>query len=367
MSILVLSGLGAVAGSVEKTNFKKINLAFSEPEINEQTEYAKITIDETDSFLLKQNEPMLPSYTETFKFPFGTEIKSVTCNFKNIEEKTLSKELETTPKLAVAGKIVTANSDKATSTAYPENWYKYEVYSGLNGNVQTVFVNVYIYPIKYYKSDSKIEWANEVEVEVEYELPTQTTSMSDDYNFVIITEDEYSSSLQSLASHKTDRGVSTKIVTLSEIYSGTYFTAQGRDDQEQIKYFIKNAVEGWGTSNVMIVGRDVPNREVHVLVGDHDDEIFVSDLYYADIYNGQGDFANWDTNNNDVFAEVYWGDTDDQLDLHPDVHIARIPVNDASELTPIINKIINYENSAAYASNWFGEIIAVGGDSFPGD
>ena len=368
IGFLLLSGITVTADSNEKTEYKKINLNFSKPEINEQNNYITISLKEANSHLMKQNMPMLPSYTKTLIFPFGTKIKNVICKPENIQQKTITKEIMITPKPVLAGKIITSKSEENTNyQVYPSNWYEYNVYTGLYGSMRSVFVNIHIYPIKYHKQTKTIEWINKAELKVEY-TPSKPQKTTDDvYNFVIISEDDFSNNLLNLVTHKTDRGVSTKLVTLSEIYIGTYFPAQGRDDQEKIKYFIKNAIEEWGTSNIMLVGRNIPTRDVHVLVNEDDDEIFVSDLYYADIYDGSGAFASWDTNHNDVFAEVSWGTTDDELDLHPDVHLARIPCNNQNEVDTIVNKIINYENSNAYAQNWFSEIIGVGGDSFPGD
>jgi len=369
VGILLLSGVSIAAGSIEKTEYKEINLTFSKPEIKEQNNYITISIKEANSHLMKQNMPMLPSYTKTMIFPFGTKIKNVICTPENIEEKTITKEIMITPKPALAGKIIKTKSEETTNyKIYPENWYEYNVYSGLHGNVRSVFVNINIHPVKYNKQTKTIKWANKVEVKIEYTLPEpQPTPTDEKYNLVIISEDKYSNNLQNLVTHKTIRGISTKLVTLSEIYTGTYFPPQGRDHQENIKYFIKDAIEKWETSNIMLVGRNVPTRDVHVLVNDEDDEVFVSDLYYADIYDGKGHFASWDTNYNDVFGEISWGVTDDKLDLHPDVHLARIPCINQNELDNFVNKIINYENSYAYTQSWFGEIITVGGDSFTTD
>jgi hypothetical protein len=112
-------------------------------------------------------------------------------------------------------------------------------------------------------------------------------------------------------------------------------------------------------------------RMTHVFVdyGDGDDEIFASDLYYADIYDSEGAFISWDSNNNDDFGEYEWGSSNlfDDVDLFPDVYLGRLPCSDTNEVTVAVNKIINYENSEAYAEDWYSEIILCGGDTGPGD
>ena len=73
-------------------------------------------------------------------------------------------------------------------------------------------------------------------------------------DFIILCPVGFSNELTSLKIHKENHGISTEIITLEEIYNGSYFPVVGRDQPEQIKYFIKNAVEHWQTKYVMLVG-----------------------------------------------------------------------------------------------------------------
>jgi hypothetical protein len=185
----------------------------------------------------------------------------------------------------------------------------------------------------------------------------------------VIGPAEYSGQIAPLITHKIGRGISSKFVSLDNIYDGTYFPATGRDNQEKIKYFIKNAIESWTTANILFVGGSskVPIRETHVFIADDDtygDEIFVSDLYYADIYNKTGDFCSWDSNSNNIFGEYKWlGNTDD-VDLHPDVYFGRLPATSTSQVSACVNKIMAYETTPGYQQSWFANLVVVGGDSF---
>lgn len=371
ISILVFSGLGAIAQTA-KANCEKIDVVFSVPKIEENQDSVTIKIKEANSYLMKQNQPMLPKYSRNFVYPFGTKIKSVTVIPKNVETKQLPKEIMTTPEMQVAGERLMKSPVKSTSVLYPETWFDYSVHCGLYKDKRSIFVNIEIYPVKYNSNDLTIEWANKVEIKIEFEESGKSIiALDDDYKFVIITDDYYESSLERLVYHKEYRDISTKLVTLSDIYTGTYFDVYGRDNQEKIKYFIKNAIDHWGTQYVMLVGRDFPTRNTHVMVegsAGNDEEIFVSDLYYADIYDGRGQFCSWDSNKDDIFAEVNWqGYLNDELDLYPDVHIARLACSDVDEVETVIDKIVSYEENYAYDSSWFKNIVVVGGDSFPGD
>jgi hypothetical protein len=86
---------------------------------------------------------------------------------------------------------------------------------------------------------------------------------------------------------------------------------------------------------------------------------FFSDLYYADIYKNRNEFEDWDSNGDDIFAE--WGK--DQMDLHPELYVGRLPCRSFFEAWTVVNKIIKYENTA-HQQESFNRLVLVGGDTF---
>ena len=53
---------------------------------------------------------------------------------------------------------------------------------------------------------------------------------------------------------------------------------------------------------------------------------FASDLYYADLYNANGSFCSWDTDNDGLYAEwPYPQPQQDTVDLVPDVYVGDSP------------------------------------------
>lgn len=370
ISIVVLSGLGAaVAQPVTGNTFEKETIRFSEPTIRNQDTFVSISLNEANSFLMNQNKPLLPSYSETYTYPFGTTIQSVTVTPQNIQMRTLSKDIEPTPQAIVIGQTTSATKNAAINygmETYPSSWFNYRVGCGLYDGEICIIVNVDIYPIQYHPEEKVIEWAQQANIDIQYTSSPPQTSSRDDYQFVVIGPAEYSSQIAPLITHKIGRGVTSKFVSLEDIYAGTYYPATGRDDQEKIKYFIKNSIENWLTASVLLVGGSskVPVRETHVYISADDSEIFTSDLYYADIYNGSGGFCSWDSNNNNVFGEYKWQGKTDAVDLHPDVYLARIAATSGSQVTACVNKFITYENTPGYQQTWFTNFVVVGGDSF---
>ena len=195
------------------------------------------------------------------------------------------------------------------------------------------------------------------------------------YDFLIISPDEWIEYLIPLKEHKEKHDIKTKIAGLNEIYTGKYFSVQGRDDAEKIKYFIKNCVEEWGVKYILLVGdiykMPIRNSVYYWTSGNKIEKFFMpTDLYYSDLYryeNGKVIFSSWDTNGNDIFGEDYeegLGE-DDIIDLYPDVYIGRIACENERVVKNVVKKIINYEDKAG-KNGWFKKIILVGGDTFPG-
>lgn len=202
----------------------------------------------------------------------------------------------------------------------------------------------------------------------------------DKYDMVVIAPLVFFDEIQSLISHKISVGIKTILKTTDEIYE----EYQGRDEAEQIKYYIKNAVETWNIRYVLLVGgkEELPVRYVNIISTSNNILIrnkklpqcltiqylsnfrYISDLYYADIYNENGSFSSWDTNNNSVFGEMNDFNIIDKIDLYPDVYVGRILCKNQSDVQIIVNKIINYENNNT-DKTWFKNLIIIGGDTHP--
>jgi hypothetical protein len=191
------------------------------------------------------------------------------------------------------------------------------------------------------------------------------SSCLDEYEMVIIAPEIFSSDIRSLVDHKNSVGIKTFLKSLENIYN----EYDGRDEAEQIKYFIKDAIETFNIKYVLLMGGKsflglkwiLPTRYVQLDDGFGYSE-FLSDLYFADIYKDDGDFEDWDSNGNGIFAE--WGFSGDSLDLEPDIAVGRLPCRSISEVKTVVNKIITYEENT-YRQSWFKNIVVVGGDTFP--
>jgi hypothetical protein len=203
---------------------------------------------------------------------------------------------------------------------------------------------------------------------MEYVPPSEPLFTADEYDLLIITHDKFEEQLQRLVDHKNNIGVRTIMETTADIYP----QYNGRDEAEDIKLRIKDAIEEWGISYVLLAGGRmgqthqwyVPDRRSNNRDGS-DEDGYSSDLYFADIYEENGGFSSWDTNGNGVYAEFsrYGVGSKDIIDYYPDVYVGRLPLRYSWEADVIADKIINYE---LYASpGWFKKAFVIAGDTSP--
>ena len=187
------------------------------------------------------------------------------------------------------------------------------------------------------------------------------------YKLLIIAPKEYYNALQPLVNHKNNIGISTKLVALDEVYNRMYW--YGRDNPEKIKYFIKTAVEQWGIKYVMLVGdyKKIPVRYVYNADNNtfFPEPRFISELYYADIYDKNNNFSTWDTNGNGRYGEWFGEEAEDKnIDLYPDVYVGRLACRNIMEVKTMVNKIITYETKTSN-SQWFHRFVVIAGDTYP--
>jgi len=382
--IIVIIVIGSIqAGSIQTqkpivslSQTKTISFHFSPPSFTEDKEMLTIQINEATEYRNTPGEPLLPILTKTFEFPFGTQITNIQCTRSGTHDIQLTQKIVPTAALQTGStqhQTLFENKEiYTTNQLFPDTWYTYRLTGGLNkNNILTTFLTIQLNPVRYNPVENRIRSLDTLTIDVTYEQPIHPFApLNDAYDMVIICFDTYASLLEPLVAHKNSHGIQTKLVTLQEIKDGTYFPAEGRDTQEKIKYFIKNAKESWNITYVMLVGNyaQVPIRYscLETDKGSAYEELrFASDLYYADLYNANGSFCSWDTNNDGIYAEwPYPQPPKDKVDLVSDVYVGRLACMSKSEVKTMVDKIITYENTTA-GKDWFNRMVVAGGDTYP--
>ena len=370
VGILVLSGLGAVGTVSENEKLISETIFFSQPIINEKEKYVSIELKESTHNSMDIGKPMLPVVTKVYTFPFGTCIDNVEVTFSEVIEQEISKSVEPSPEVYPLS-INAVNKVKETDTAmmysdidvYPEQRYGYITASGLKDEEHVTYLIVNLNIVQYQPKENAICYSTNAKIDITYTPPENPVIFADEYDLLIIAPAEFESALQRLVDHKNnlDPPVNTILVTLDEIPSGV-----GVDEQEDIKYYIKGAIEEWGITYLLLVGAGVegeelfPVRNAWLPSAPHED-YFPSDLYYADIYNGTGSFADWDYDGDGRYAE--WTTDLPNVDVFPDLYLGKLPCNDVAEVNTIVDKIIDYKAH----NKMMKTILQGGGDSVTGD
>jgi len=391
IGMLLASGVGSVAlPNIEqsKQSEKIVSICFSDLETIEKDEYQQVILKNTNSWYDIPNHPMITAYSKTFTFPFGTKINNVEVIFSNVHEQKLTKPIipGSTPVPLISnnkGNELRIQDEFIYSSQelFPNNNYDYQINAGIVDNKQVIFLSVKCYPIQYKPDVNTIYYHDSLTIKVSYTTPSSPQVIADEHDLVIIAPEKFSSHLQPLVEHKNSIGTSTLLKTVEEIYS----EYNGRDKPEQIKYFIKDIFDILGIKYVLLVGglksmiyatrRDdanqgtkdwyVPVRYTNLFDGGSvQDPGYISDLYYADLYDGYGNFSTWDSNENDIFGEwTSFAGGKDVIDLYPDVFVGRLACRNIIEVKTMVKKIIQYESSAA-DPEWFNKMVVIGGDTF---
>ncbi|HDS59860.1 MAG TPA: hypothetical protein ENN54_06190 [Thermoplasmatales archaeon] len=364
----------------EKGHSVTTSFHFDAVDMSDNGDYIALESGEGRHLAVAPGAPSLPYASTTLHFPLGTTINGVHIKTGEVSTLSLEKKIAPGPSPVLLSHSVQGESREMgplykSAELYPSSWVSYRTGAGLAGNERVLFLTLYAYPARYAPARDEMLTVRQVEVTVEVTPPSRPVTLADDYDLLILCPQGWEGDLAPLRDHKESRGLATVVVSLAEVTGGTYFEVQGRDEAEQVKYFIKDAVEQWGITYVLIVGGydEFPMRKSWVYdeseIGWIDIPI-PTDLYYADLYTANGSFSSWDTNNNGYFGELDRpGEEErlyDEVDLYPDVYIGRLACESQQSVATVADKIITYENTAS-GSRWFNRVLLVAGDTSPND
>lgn len=170
------------------------------------------------------------------------------------------------------------------------------------------------------------------------------------YKMLIIGKQSQHNLFTDYAAWRTSHNVSTGIFDIEAIYAN--YT--GTDNADKLRNFIIDAYQTYSTTStpleyILLAGDDeiIPIRTVFISAYDTIDYYMPSDLYFGNLD------GSWDGNNNHIY-----GETNDGVDLMPEVSIGRIPAEDPAEFQHALYKSQYYTDHNTYSNNivtLFGE------------
>ncbi len=168
-----------------------------------------------------------------------------------------------------------------------------------------------------------------------------TVRNSQNYDILMITDDNFLEEFDDLVTFHLQRGLQTKIVSIQFISQ----IMDGKDVQEKMRNYIIKEYQNNDIQYVTLAGDAdvVPYRGMtgSVLTGGEymSDNNIPADVYFS------GLDGNWDNNDNGIWGEI------DEVDILPEVAVGRLPFSNISELNNIKNKIISYTNNPVVSNN----------------
>jgi hypothetical protein len=369
------------AHNFSDVKYIEYNLTFSELEIEKYGNYWVVRVKETNHnrwvlFDLNPGKPVLPVNISNYSIMFGSKILDVSYDHPNPETINLTSQLaycKASHDVFKGQREIPKDKEiYENSEPYPENWITYHTGGGLYREEYKTFFVIRVYPVRYFPIDNQLQFISNITVNVSYIEPDKPLINDNDINdLLIIAPRDFNNQLKPLVKHKEKYGLKTKVVSTDFIYQNMN---NGRDQAEKIKYFIKQEIEDSGIKYVLLVGGRkgqslnwyIPVRFSRVVPPDEQEyaeQMFISDLYYSDIYDGEGLFSSWDSDNDDLFS--VWNSTvKDDFDLYPDVYVGRLACRYNFEVKIMVDKIINYESSNVGSETWFKNLLLVAGDSY---
>jgi hypothetical protein len=159
-------------------------------------------------------------------------------------------------------------------------------------------------------------------------------SRSEDYDYLVITKNQYQSEFDTLISFYKPRGIRTKVATTEFIFSDT----TGIDLQEKIRKYIIGQYQQHGIQYVLLGGdvEVVPYRGFYCRV--ESDIVYTDNGIPADLYYSALD-GNWNTD-----GDGLWGEPGED-DLYPELGIGRMTFSDTAELHNMLHKTMLYQSS----------------------
>ncbi|HOX77724.1 MAG TPA: C25 family cysteine peptidase [Bacteroidales bacterium] len=316
----------------------------------------------------KTGEPVLPYQAVKLLLPPGEEAVSVIWKFENeliiAGNFTLYPQQPVQPYSVGAQGIFQQNMDVYSSgNVYPaEAMGRYSTHF-LNGHG---FLLATFTPVKYIPATGQVSFFQKVTIQVETrkteraerafrninnndrinsvikdfaQNPEMISSYPEklyrdgEYQYLIITPEQFAPSFQALTDLYRVRGYITEIATTESIDA----TMPGQDLQEKIRNYIIAAVQANGVEHVLLGGdvEHIPHRGFYCHVQSssvYEDWNIPADLYYSALD------GNWDTDGDGIWGEI------GEDDLLPDVAVTRMPISTSTQLQRMLNKTIMYQD-----------------------
>ncbi|MFO7637803.1 MAG: C25 family cysteine peptidase [bacterium] len=331
--LLAAAGLAGAARFEKTFEFRRADFT-----AREQDGFAVVTGAGMD-VLAEPGAPQLPSLPLALELPGPALVRSVRVEAQGWQELAAGVPFPAQRQVPLATRDAVAGVTAPDPARYAETWPAAAgEWTGTGRRGGQAVVDLALNPVRWNPALGRTEFAARVRVQVEYEPQARAQTLdAGEFEYVIVTAARFDTVFQRFADWKTQKGVPAVVRDIAWVLAGY----PGRDDAERLRNYLKTLPDS-GVAYVLLGGdvQFVPHRLAFAMVSDgniHDrEDSLPCDLYFADL---DGD---WDANGNNVFGEVA-----DSVDLYPDLHVGRAPVNTIAQARAFVNKVLEYERGPA--------------------
>ncbi|MFO7936431.1 MAG: C25 family cysteine peptidase [Kiritimatiellia bacterium] len=166
-----------------------------------------------------------------------------------------------------------------------------------------------------------------------------------------------------LLDRRDDSGFITEIIPVEWIYENY----DGVDRPEKIRHFLQDAHKTWNLRYLLIAGTHsmIPTRLLHIEIDgiftDYIDDIPADHVYYGCME------GSYDGNGNGLYGEYNDGDGGGDVDLTAEILVGRFPVENATELSHMVRKTLEYDLASEdefYNNGFMSEKIDIGNNIY---
>ena len=166
----VITGVTKNNNSSEKIEFVK---DFSKPVLIENEDFIDILIEDSNSHLTNDGLPMIPIFTKSFEFPFGTEITNIEATVSSSDMIKIEKPVKPVPTKQKIGKSIIFKEGLKNKEAYssyeyyPSYWIDYKTGVGLSkNNNHVLLLSLQIFPVSYSPLENIIKYISHIKVSI---------------------------------------------------------------------------------------------------------------------------------------------------------------------------------------------------------
>ncbi len=192
-----------------------------------------------------------------------------------------------------------------------------------------------IFPLQLLPKQNRVRLIKKVNLAFEYNFqPTAGWAETGPLEYLIVASQTMDTVFAPLARWRQQTGFNTGCRTIEWITS----VYPGRDPAEKLRNYLQQCAQDSGLK-YLLLGGDVdivPVRKAFAMAcsaGLHPREDSLPCDFYFSCLDG-----NWDADGDGVF-----GETDDSVDLYPDIYVGRVPANTPEQARAYVDKLIAYE------------------------